>query len=45
MVSKSQNAFIEVRQFFYVVLITNEVVGSMLKSKACGVMCKLDIVC
>lgn len=42
-ISNSQNVFVEGRQFFYVVLITNEAIDSMLKSSVYGVLCKLDI--
>ena len=42
-ISNSQNVFVEARQFFYVVLITNEAIDSMLKSSVYGVLCKLDI--
>ena len=42
-VSSSQNAIVEGRQILDVVLITNKVVDSLLKSNECGVMCKLDI--
>ena len=41
-ISNSQNVFVEARQFFYVVLITNEAIDSMLKSSVYGVLCKLD---
>ena len=42
-ISNSQNVFVEARQFFYMVLITNEAIDSMLKSSVYGVLCKLDI--
>ena len=42
-ISNSQNVFVEARQFFYVVLITNEAIDSMLKSSVYGLLCKLDI--
>lgn len=42
-ISNSQNVFVEARQIFYVVLITNEAINSMLKSNVYGVLCKLDI--
>ena len=42
-ISNSQNVFVEARQIFYVVLITNEAIDSMLKSSVYGVLCKLDI--
>ena len=42
-ISNSQNVFVEARQFFYVVLIKNEAIDSMLKSSVYGLLCKLDI--
>lgn len=42
-VSKCYNVFVEQTQTLDVVLITNKAIDSMLKSNACGVMCKLDI--
>ena len=42
-ISNSQNVFVEARQIFYVVLITNEAIDSMLKSSVYGLLCKLDI--
>lgn len=41
-ISKFYNAFIEGKQILDAVLVANELVDSMLKSNACGVMCKLD---
>lgn len=43
MVSKSQNVLLKERQILDAVLTANEVVDSMLKSNACGVICKQDI--
>ena len=42
-VSSTQNAFIEGRQILDAVLIANEVIGSLLKRKESGVLCKLDL--
>lgn len=42
-VSKCYNVFVERTQTLDIVLITNKAIDSMLKSNACGVMCKLDI--
>ena len=42
-VSSTQNAFIEGRQILDAALIANEVIGSLLKRKESGVLCKLDL--
>ena len=42
-VSKAQNAFVEGRQILDAVLMANEVLDLVLKSKEGAVMCKLDI--
>ena len=43
-VSEAQNAFVEGRQILDAMLITNEVIDSLLRRKESGILCKLDIV-
>ena len=42
-ISQSQSAFVEGRQILDAMLITNEVVDSILRRKENGLVCKLDI--
>ena len=42
-ISQSHNAFVEGRQILDVMLITNEAVDSILRTKEKGILCKLDI--
>ena len=43
LVNNAQNAFVEGKQILDNSLIANEVIGSMVKGKERGILCKLDI--
>ena len=42
-ISNAQNAFVEGRQIMDAMLIANEAIDSILKSKGGAILCKLDI--